>query len=118
MYRKLIVVILAVLTFGCATPIQVQNPFVIPETEEVIHHERWPDGITPFMKDRLVTLVYEEDGITKDITGFKFDDYVLFAIWLEKQETHRESLEQLVCNYRKELQEERCAKYEKPSTSK
>lgn len=118
MYKKLIVFILVMFTLSCATPIQVQNPFVIPDTEDVIKHERWPEGIKPFMKDRLDTLIYQDEGITKDITGFKFDDYILFSLWLQDQERYRKGLEQLVCDYRKELEEDRCTKYENVTTSK
>lgn len=118
MYKKLMILILITFTFSCATPIQVQNPFVMPDTEDIIRHERWPDGIKPFMKDKLETLVYEVDGETKDITGFKFDDYILFSLWLQEQERYRKGLEQLVCDYRKELKEERCIKYENATTSK
>jgi len=117
MYKRLIVLILVLSTFACATPIQVQNPFVLPDTEDIIKHEKWPDGIKPFMEDKLETVIYEEGGITKDITGFKFDNQIFFKLWLQDQERYRKELEQLLCDYRQELEEKRCIKYEKPTTS-
>jgi hypothetical protein len=95
-------------------PIEVQNPFVLPDTEDIIHHPDWPDPIPPFMKGRITEVQYvDEEGNVKTILGFTPDDSQLFRIWEEQKELRTRKLEKMLCYYRKELREERCPQDEK-----
>lgn len=108
------VILLALLISGCAgvPSIEVRNPFVNPETEDYISHQPWPDTVTPLPKDIIKTVVYQDvDGSEKSITGFSWDDQQTFRVWEESREEHVQLLEKLLCQYRKELEEERCERY-------
>lgn len=101
--------------FGCAgmQGVEVRNPFVVPEDEEYISHQPWPDVVPPLPKDIIKTVVYTDvDGSEKSITGFDWDDQQTFRIWEESREEHTQLLEKLLCHYRKELEEERCKRYD------
>ena len=100
--RRLILVLLLT---GCSSmPIQVQSPFVMPETEKVIYHPELPDPIPPFMKGRIKSLQYtDESGVVRTQLGFSADDSQLFRIWEEQRLLRSRKQEKIICYYRKEL---------------
>ena len=113
MYR--VVLFLLIFLSGCSglPSIEVRNPFVTPDTEDYISHQPWPDVVTPLPKNIIKTVVYDDvDGSEKSITGFDWDDQQTFRIWEESREEHTQLLEKLLCQYRKELKEDRCKRYD------
>lgn len=107
--QKVIVLTISIfllLAQGCSsTPIQVRNPFVMPETEEIIHHPEFPEPIPPFMKGRIKSVQYRnEDGTVSTILGFSPDDSQLFRLWEEQKELRVKKLTNMVCFYREQLE--------------
>ena len=97
---------LFILLTGCSSvPIQVQNPFVMPDTVEVVIHPEFPDPLPPFLKGRIQSIqVKDEDGNIETILGFSPQDSQLFRLWEEQRELRTEKLINMVCFYRKELE--------------
>lgn len=95
MFKQVIVAIVLAFLIGCQR--QVVN-------SDVAIHPDWPQSIQSYQFDWTVV---EVDG--KIVVGLEYDDSLEFRLLLEDIKRYMKDTTAMICFYRKDLQELRCA---------
>ena len=103
------VVVLAWFLTGCITTTER----VYTETEEIIYHPPRPAPVRNYVVPWVVitdeTILEEPNGSV--FVGLEYNNSLTYREWLESIDVYVQKTNQLLCGYRKELNEEMCKKY-------
>lgn len=90
-----IITICFLFLFGCS-PIQ-------PKQETIIHPE-WPKPIQPYSFDWKVVVIDNKTAII----GLDYDQSLEFRLFLEDYKRYTKESNEIICFYRKSLNDKRC----------
>lgn len=96
MFKQMIAALALSFLVGCQTQPPVKSDVVI--------HPDWPQSIQSYQFDWTVV---EVDG--KIVVGLEYDDSLEFRLLLEDIKRYIKDTTAMICFYRKDLQELRCA---------